>query len=303
VPNFSFRGERAGEVVVKSLNFEFLRSNRPYLADLGGFAEQYLHADPASALIKLRLFAESMVNDFYSALGLRQPFQSDFLTILDGQPFKDSVPPVVLTKLHAIRKLGNKAAHGAAVDFEMARRALHEAYHLGSWFHLLIDGGAQAECGSFAAPPEGGLASATKADLKREKKAALEKLAAQEAQMERLLAELEQTRAKAEAATKTAHELQSIVDTGFQIASQLAFSEAETRKYLVDSMLVSAGWEVGPNLSNTADVGQEVDVEHQPTPTGKGKADYVLWDAAGKPVAVVEVKKTSIEAALGQAHA
>ncbi len=302
-PGYGFRGDREYVAVVKSINFEFLRKRRSYLADLGGFAEQYLHPDPASALVKLRLFGESLVNDCYAALGLQQPFESDFLTILDGQPFKDSVPPVVTTKLHAVRKLGNRAAHGAPVDFEMARRALHEAYHVATWLHLTIDSGAQGDCSPFVLPPDGGIAGATKSDLKREKKAALEKLAAQEAQMERLLTELEQARARAEIASKTAQELQAIVVTGRRVASELAFNEAETRKYLVDSMLASAGWEVAANGENSADVGQEVDVEHQPTQTGKGKADYVLWDPAGKPLAVVEVKKTSIEAALGQAQA
>lgn len=294
---------RGSAAVVKSVNFEFLREKRTYLADLGGFAEQYLHPDPASALIKLRTFAETFTNDLYAVLGLRQPYDADFFTLLDGQPFKDSVPPVVLTKIHAVRKLGNKAAHGGAVDFEMARRALHETYHLGSWLHLAVDKGTQGDCPPFTLPPAGGAAGATKADLKREKKAVLEKLAAQEAQMEKLLSELDAARAKAEAAEKSAKELQVIVESGEQAASELSFNEADTRKFLVDTMLVSAGWDVGAAGKNTSQVGQEVEVEHQPTTTGKGRADYVLWDDAERPLAVVEVKKTSIEAAQGRHQA
>ena len=42
---------------MKSHNFEFLRSDWKELAELGGFAEAYAYADPASALVKLRLFA------------------------------------------------------------------------------------------------------------------------------------------------------------------------------------------------------------------------------------------------------
>lgn len=297
------RDGREGHVLVKSINFEFLRAKRTYLADLGGFAEQYLHPDPASALIKLRTFAEAMTNDLYTALGLRQPFEADFFTLLDGQPFKDAVPQVVLTKIHAVRKLGNKAAHGGAVSFDMAGRALHEAYHLGSWLHLAVDKGSQSDCPKFTVPPAGGVAESTRADLKREKKAALEKLAAQEAQMEKLLSELDAARAKAESAEKSAQELQLIIQSGQQAASELSFSEAETRKFLVETMLVAAGWDVGAAGKSTTDVGQEVDVEHQPTETGHGKADYVLWDDASRPLAVVEVKKTSIEAALGRHQA
>ncbi len=45
---------------MKSRNFEILRTSWPELASLGGFAEAYAHDDPASALVKLRLFAENL---------------------------------------------------------------------------------------------------------------------------------------------------------------------------------------------------------------------------------------------------
>lgn len=46
---------------MKSENFEIIREGWPELAALGGFAEAYAHPDPASALVKLRLFAENWV--------------------------------------------------------------------------------------------------------------------------------------------------------------------------------------------------------------------------------------------------
>ena len=47
---------------MKSINFEFLRSRWQELALLGGFAEQYAQADQASAAVKLRAFAEQVVD-------------------------------------------------------------------------------------------------------------------------------------------------------------------------------------------------------------------------------------------------
>ena len=41
------------------------------------------------------------------------------------------------------------------------------------------------------------------------------------------------------------------------------------------------------------EVGKEVEVKHQPTASGLGYADYVLWDDNGNPLAVIEAKKTS----------
>ena len=55
---------------MKSCNFEILRPRWPELASLGGFAEAYAHDDPASALVKLRLFAENLTKDIYRDLGL-----------------------------------------------------------------------------------------------------------------------------------------------------------------------------------------------------------------------------------------
>jgi hypothetical protein len=52
---------------MKSANFEILRKGWPELAELGGFAEAYAHADPASALVKLRLFAENLRQRTFTA--------------------------------------------------------------------------------------------------------------------------------------------------------------------------------------------------------------------------------------------
>ena len=58
---------------------------------------------------------------------------------------------------------------------------------------------------------------------------------------------------------------------------------------------MAAGWNVGANGASTEQVGQEVEVEHQPTASGKGKADYVLWGDNGKPLGVIEAKKTAVD--------
>ena len=45
---------------------------------------------------------------------------------------------------------------------------------------------------------------------------------------------------------------------------------------------------------------KEVEVPHQPTESGIGYADYVLWDDNGNPLAVIEAKKTSVHPERGQ---
>ena len=72
-------------------------------------------------------------------------------------------------------------------------------------------------------------------------------------------------------------------------------SEAVTRRYLIDYMLMEAGWEVleekGKVLGGKACI--EVEVDGMPTASGKGYADYVLFSRGGKPLAVIEAKATS----------
>ena len=74
---------------VKSLNFEFLRSDWPELASLAGFAEQYAFADPAS-LVKLRSFAEQVVEIVYEKFNLQPPPQARLMELLCEDSFRQS---------------------------------------------------------------------------------------------------------------------------------------------------------------------------------------------------------------------
>lgn len=288
---------------MKSINFEFLRKDWADLAALAGYAESYAHNDPQSALVKLRMYAERMVGGIYRKLGLPVPVQPNFIDLLNNDVFKEVVPKVVLDKLHALRIHGNKAAHGEKISQNTALWLLKEAYDLGRWFYVSQLAGAAAECPEYQEPPAGGATAETKANLKQEKKAALEKLAAQEARLEALLTELEQTRAQAAASQEQLANIPAAATAAQQAVDVLQFDEATTRKRLIDSLLADAHWDVGANGANTEEVTQEEEVDGQPTPTGAGYADYVLWDDNGKPLAVVEAKKTAVDAEKGRTQA
>ena len=284
---------------MKSLNFEFLRTSWPELAELGGFAESYAHPDPSSSLVKLRAYAEQLVLRIYGRAGFPKPFRPNLNDLLNEDTFVEAIPKVVVDKLHAIRIHGNKAAHGEKASTVTALWILKEAHEVGRWIFVTSGQGKTSDLPPFQDPPFGGLFGEARSQLKREKKAVLEQLAAQEAQMQTLLEELESTREKAEIAKLKAGELESLIQSGRNAADALNFDEATTRSRLIDSLLVSAGWQVG----NTDDVTQEEAVDHQPTTTGKGYVDYVLWNDDGKPLAVVEAKKTSKSAELGRKQA
>lgn len=83
-------------------------------------------------------------------------------------------------------------------------------------------------------------------------------------------------------------------------------SEAETRHQFIDMLLTEAGWEVqsekGVIKPSCACI--EIEVTGMPdSPSGKGYADYVLFDAALRPLAVIEAKRTSVNVEKGRQQA
>jgi len=286
---------------MKSENFEMLRNKWPELASLGGFAEAYAHTDPVSALVKLRVFGENLTKDIYRDLKLPKPDQAAFIDLLKGSALTASTPQVILDKLHALRIHGNKAAHGDEVQVQTSVWLIEEAFDLAKWLCVRFDGVAIDALPSFTQPSSPDRED-SEGELKRAKRQLLEKLAAREKEMENLLEELETTRQNAgrdEPAVDPADALQS----GSEAVDFLQFDEATTRTRIIDSMLAVAGWDVGPGETSTSEVGKEVEVQKQPTTSGIGYADYVLWDDDGTPLAVIEAKKTSVNAETGRQQA
>lgn len=79
-------------------------------------------------------------------------------------------------------------------------------------------------------------------------------------------------------------------------------SEAETRRLYIDLYLKEAGWDVldTENVALPGKAGIEIEVQGMPNPHGVGYCDYVLYGKDGKPLAIVEVKKTSISPEKGR---
>lgn len=74
-------------------------------------------------------------------------------------------------------------------------------------------------------------------------------------------------------------------------------TEHETRKQYIDAMLRDAGWRLG------ADWLEEVELQGMPNHAQVGFADYVLYGDNGKPLAVIEAKRTSVDPAKGRQQA
>jgi type I restriction enzyme R subunit len=139
--------------IMDSKNFEMLRGRWPELADLGAFAEHYARTDPASALIKLRIFAEQMVENIYQAHDILLPYKRNLYDLLFEDSFIQAVPKPVLDTLHQIRLDGNKAAHGKRADTKTALSSLRAAWDLARWYFITYTDGKPDQIPHFQEPP------------------------------------------------------------------------------------------------------------------------------------------------------
>jgi type I restriction enzyme R subunit len=285
---------------MKSTNFEFLRESKPKLADLGGFAEAYAVTDAPSCYVKLRTYVEEMVQQLFEHHSIWTPFDYNLHDLLNDDSFKNITPNVVLDKFHLIRIRGNKAAHGSLrpEDASSAEDLVKEAFDLGRWFYVTVLGGQPDEIPAFRRPEFEDVEVLKKRSRENERR-----FIEQNALLQKTIDDLTAAKKEAETAKKTQEEMQSLLNQAQQAANVLEFSEEETRLKLIDAQLRSAGWEVGQNQQSTAQVGQEVEVSDQPTESGIGYADYVLYADDRTPLAVVEAKKTSVDAERGKMQA
>lgn len=293
-----------------SLNFEPLRTRLPDLANMAAHAEHYAHSDPQGALVKLRSFAERLVDHIYLKLRLPKAPNSKFADLLCNSSFESVVDRDPRDKLHLVRKLGNKAAHNEPVEAQDALRGVYESWQLARWFHVAFMGGKTDDFADFQAPKPEGIDS--KAAIKRKAKELAEHNARIEARLKESLEELERLResdrARLEANPALTAPLEPTATVQFANASEntskaLHFSEDQTRRWLIDRDLRSAGWVVPPKGGSDEHVGQEIKVLHQGTATGEGYADYVLWDDNHKPLAVIEAKKAIVDVEVGRNQA
>ena len=73
--------------------------------------------------------------------------------------------------------------------------------------------------------------------------------------------------------------------------------EVATRQGYIDVYLEEAGWRLGEGCTH------EHEVQGMPNATGTGYVDYVLWGDDGKPLALVEAKRSSRDPMEGQRQA
>ncbi len=296
----------------KSMNFEHLREQWPELAELGAFAETYAVVDPQSALVKLRCYVEKIVGYLYQELHLPVAPNASMHDKLVSGAFTSVVDKTIVDKFHAVRKGGNKAAHEGKVSQHDSIWLLKESYFIGCWLYMAYGDGDIKGCPKFTVPDNAPTGEESKAEFKRKNKLLQQKLNQNDDLLKKALKELEEVKQAQLEAQKQAAQLKQQTDhvkadkirtNTLSLKSSFDFNEAETRKRLIDAELRSEGWDVALDNESTEQVSKEYEVDGQPTTTGKGFCDYVLWDDNGKPLAVIEAKRTRKDANAGREQA
>lgn len=277
-------------------NFGFLPPQFSDFAEPAVQAERQIMGDPRASCFHARFALEAFVRWLYRFdTSLRMPYDDSLGAMLHEPTFQDSLPPAIFQKAKLIQRQGNQAVHnGRKVRQFDALQVVKELHHICYWVTHVY------------APEAANRAAAWRDDLvpkpvdgskvvPREELVALERRladhneAALKQQQERDALDGEIQRLRTELAQARAVAVQQ-PDTH-------DYNEAETRKYLIDVELQRAGW----TLEDDRD--KEYEVRGMPNGQGVGYVDYVLWGDDGKPLALVEAKKTTVNPEVGQQQA
>lgn len=286
-------------------NFAFVETTMPAIHADCVRAESYLSSDPAAACFYSRRAIEQLVSHLYDIVGLTQPYQNDLAARINDAGFKAKVGVGITQKLNLIRKWGNAAAHeGKPIPPPVALQVLRELFHVVVFAAFRYTTDPQGVPTGTQFDPK---LAASAAPLSRQELVQLAaKFKAQDEALAKALAEKEDL-----AATKDAE----IAELKAQIAAaQKAntkqddhdYSEAETRLAIIDVLLAEGGWPLDQDRDREYEVtGMPVSAGSTSTPggSGRGYVDYVLWGADGLPLAVVEAKRTTKSAQIGQQQA
>ena len=283
--------------------FAFLSAEFPALHNSAKKAEAAALSDPRGACFYARLTLETALKWLFETdPALQTPYQDSLAALIHEPSLMQLAGQAIVTKARYVKDQGNRAAHDARpVSAQAASTTVRELFHICYWI---------ARTYARTARPDPGLTF----DLEK-----LEKTVTISASTVEQIKALKGKHDAAETQLKAEREARTASDEGraaleAELASLRAevaaarkandaipddhdYDEAATRDAFIDLLLAEAGWP----LADARD--REFPVKGMPNATGEGFVDYVLWGGGGKPLAVVEAKRTKRDARTGQQQA
>lgn len=268
-------------------NFTFIPDQWASLAQAPQEAEQHVHHAPLYAALLCRKSLEEWVRWMYEYdTDLVLPYDTSLSSLIHEQGFKNLVAPIQFNQINLVRKLGNAAVHTTAkIKPQEALYALHLLHGFIGWV-VQMYGEERISIPKF----EESLINKGKGkDFYKHDLQVLEKnYHDAQSKLQKLEAELE--------SIKSIKERNKVF-----VPPPIDPNEDLTRKIYIDTLLREAGWD--PYGNNVPEYPVHGMPQGNGDDNGIGKVDYVLWGDDGKPVAVVEAKRTKRDPRVGQHQA
>ena len=263
--------------LVDMRNFDYIRDLG--LTDLHRFcsaAEECQVAKPDDCALNARRALEYLVRSLYAMKNIQVGERETLYELMEGQPFVDFVKDdKVMMAAHYVRKVGNRAAHLNKVTGGQAFFCLLNIYNVVGAILLKL------KVVDVVKPFDRTLIPSSPS---------VPPIVPTQVKTVVLPVEVDPDAVKSEEPVEL-------------LPSDL--SEAETRSFYIDLMLQEAGWNIldkdGVVAASCACV--EVELHGMPNTNEIGYADYVLFGRNGKPLAVIEAKRTSVSPDAGKHQA
>lgn len=241
-------------------------------------AERILHIDPSACILNCRRAMEFAVKWMYSVDdSLVRPWQDKLVSLMSNEDFRDIVGTDIYRRMDYIRIMGNNAAHNnKKITEEQAVLCLENLF-------IFLDFIAYCYGKEYTER------HFDKALLQEQTVKTGPVVHIPDVNLDALIAE--NKKLKEELTARRLEQQQTYVPKPLDI------TEYQTRKLYIDAMLEDAGWTEGKNWLN------EVELAGMPNKSNVGFADYVLYGDDGKALAVIEAKRTCVDASVGRQQA
>ncbi|MBK7234043.1 MAG: DEAD/DEAH box helicase family protein [Saprospiraceae bacterium] len=272
-------------------NFSFIPTQWAKLAQAPQEAEGHVYGAPLYAAMLCRKSLEEWVRWMYEHdTDLVLPYDTTLSSLMHEQCFKNLVAPIQFNQINLVRKLGNTAVHTSAkIKPQEALYSLKLLHGFIGWV-VKVYSKEKVSVDKF----DESLITKPKDQSKVEDLTKNDLL-----QLERNFHEAQTKLQKLEAELA---DIKAIKEQNIAfVLPPIDPNEDLTRKIYIDTLLREAGWNpYGPNVA-------EYPVKGMPQGSGDvnghGYVDYVLWGDDGKPLAVVEAKRTKRDPRVGQHQA
>lgn len=270
-------------------NFDFLQKKKNFNSFNTACleAEKSILVSPSTCATITRRALELAVKWLYANdSDLVLPYQDNLSTLIHNNSFIELIDYDMLPLLKYIVKLGNLSVHTSAnIERGEAILSLNNLHQFVSWIDYCYSDEYTAEDFNEDLLLHGEEKRTRPDELKN----LYERLSSKDKKLEEVIKENEELR-------KSLTEKRKVNTANYDFKID-EVSEFETRKRYINIELKLAGWEFGK------DIWEEIEVQGMPNESGVGYVDYVLYGENGKPLAVVEAKRTSKDPKIGQQQA